>query len=83
MAKAWFIYKGEYHPDGPYNRDNYYMIKLQPDCISGTVIAAIYADTEIINGIIRPQINLELQMEITIAQLLGRPSTNVLLKRAG
>jgi hypothetical protein len=80
MAKAWFGYLGDHHPDGPYNSDNYSFLKIQPDFISGTVIGAIYAETEIVNGRIKPQIPHELQLEITIALLAGRPSTNVLLK---
>lgn len=80
MAKAWFMFTGENHTDGPYSSDNYSLLKLQPDYVNGSVIGAIYADIEIIHGKVRPHISLELQLEITMVQLLCRPSTNVLLK---
>ena len=80
MAKAWFTYMGDHKSDGFYNPDNYSLVKVQPDYINGTLIGAINAESEIIDGKFRPLLTTELVTEISIAKISCRPSSNVLLK---
>jgi hypothetical protein len=79
MAKSWFLYNG-HSCDGPTNPDNYCIIRVLPDCICGCEVCAIYADIQVTCCKLKPIITTELQMEIEVAKISGKPSSNVLLK---
>ncbi|SFD00643.1 hypothetical protein SAMN05518672_1019 [Chitinophaga sp. CF118] len=80
MAFGWFVFNGNNSCDGPTDPANYCLIKIMPDCICGNEICAIYAEINIVCCKMRPCITSQLQTEITIAKLTGKPSSNVLLK---
>jgi len=80
MAHAWFIYNGNGSSDGSTDPSNYTLARVLPEFVCGTELGAIYAEIQIIAGKIKPYIPAELQMEISLAKLLFKPSSNVLMK---
>jgi|GEM_PF-4055139 len=80
MAHAWFLFNGNSTGDGSGDPSNYSLSRMQPDYAHGTELGAIYAEIQFVSGKIRPYIPTELQNEISIAKLIQKPSSNVLLK---
>jgi hypothetical protein len=80
MAFGWFIFNGNNANDGPINPENYCISKVVPDCYCGHEIYAIYAEIMILSCKMRPCITSQLQLEIEVAKLTGKPCSNVLLK---
>jgi hypothetical protein len=81
MAYAWFLHNENTSSSGPTDPISYSLVRVQPDCIAGSEICAIYAEIQFIQGKVRPHISRELELEINMAKLIGKPSTNVLLKQ--
>jgi hypothetical protein len=81
MSFGWFLFNGNNSPDGVYDPANYFISKMMPDCTSGNEICSIYAEIHIINNKLRPCITSQLQTEIGVAKITGRPTSNVLLKQ--
>lgn len=81
MAFGWFIFNGNNSCDGPYDPANYFISKMMPDCTCGNEICSIYAEITIVNCKLKPCITAQLQTEIGIAKITGKPTSNVLLKQ--